>query len=155
MTAQSRVTADRPNDAFSLDELQPAFTDLEAPRLYEEAIRRKEGLIARSGALIVETAPHTGRSPTDKFIVRDALTDETVWWDNNQPMTSEQFARLYADMTAHARGWIFSRRTCAPAPIRSDASTFVSIANMPGTRFLSAICSSAPLSRARARRRRI
>ncbi|WP_442754738.1 phosphoenolpyruvate carboxykinase [Methylocystis sp. JAN1] len=123
MTAQSRVTADRTVDLFALD----AFPDLEAPRLYEEALRRKEGLIARSGALIVETAPHTGRSPADKFIVRDALTDETVWWDNNQPMTPEQFSRLYADMSAHARGLdLFAQnlQACADPKRRLDIRVY-------------------------------
>jgi phosphoenolpyruvate carboxykinase (ATP) len=127
MTAQSRVTADRAIDVFSLHQLQPAFHDLEAPRLYEEALRRKEGLIARSGALIVETAPHTGRSPADKFIVRDALTDEAVWWDNNQSMTPEHFSRLYADMAAHARGLdIFAQnlQACADPRRRLDIRVY-------------------------------
>ncbi len=104
MTAQMRVLADGPCDALALQPLRPAFLNLEAPRLYEEAIRRGEGAVARSGAFVVETAPHTGRSPTDKFIVRDALTDHTVAWDSNQPMSPTHFRRLYADMTAHAQG---------------------------------------------------
>lgn len=100
MTAQTRVAVDRPFEAaFSSDE----FHDLEAARLYEEALKREEGVIARSGALVVETAPHTGRSPGDKFIVRDDLTDKTVWWDNNQPMSAAQFDQLYEDMSQHAR----------------------------------------------------
>ncbi|MGJ0510459.1 MAG: phosphoenolpyruvate carboxykinase [Methylocystis sp.] len=104
MTAQMRVSADAPFNHPSLHELRPTFRNLDAPRLYEEAIRRGEGAIARSGALVVETAPHTGRSPADKFIVRDALTGPSVWWDNNQAMTPEHFERLHADMLAHAHG---------------------------------------------------
>ncbi|BDV33320.1 phosphoenolpyruvate carboxykinase [Methylocystis iwaonis] len=100
MTAQTRVTADRAFEpAFSLDE----FQDLDAAQLYEQALKRNEGLIARSGALVVETAPHTGRSPNDKFIIRDALTDKAVWWDNNQSMSPAQFDRLYGDMSQHVR----------------------------------------------------
>lgn len=100
MTAQTRVTVDRPLEpVFSLAE----FHDLEAAQLYEQALKRNEGLIARSGALVVETAPHTGRSPNDKFIVRDALTDKSVWWDNNQSMSPAQFDRLYDDMSQHMR----------------------------------------------------
>ena len=68
MTAQMRVSADRPISGSPLHELRPAFLNLAAPQLYEEAIRRGEGVIAGSGALVVETAPHTGRSPSDKFI---------------------------------------------------------------------------------------
>ncbi len=102
MTAQMRVLAVGPRDSFTLREPQPKFRNLEAPRLYEEAIKRGEGVIALSGALVVETTPHTGRSPTDKFIVRDALTDKAVWWENNQPLSPAHFGRLYDDMLAHA-----------------------------------------------------
>ena len=74
-----------------------------AQALYDEALRRGEGLAASTGGLVVETGVHTGRSPKDKFIVYDALTDQTIWWDNNQPITPAQFDRLYDDMAAHAR----------------------------------------------------
>jgi phosphoenolpyruvate carboxykinase (ATP) len=47
---------------------------------------------------------HTGRSPNDKFTVRDAVTDKTVWWDNNKAMTPQAFDTLHADMLAHAKG---------------------------------------------------
>jgi phosphoenolpyruvate carboxykinase (ATP) len=104
MTAQMRVSADRPISGSPLHELRPAFLNLTAPQLYEEAIRRGEGVIAGSGALVVETAPHTGRSPSDKFIVRDAMTEASVWWGNNQPMTPDDFERLYADMLTYAQG---------------------------------------------------
>jgi phosphoenolpyruvate carboxykinase (ATP) len=104
MTAQMRVLADGPRDPLTPRELQPAYRNFDAPRLYEEAIKRGEGAVSRSGALVVETAPHTGRSPADKFIVRDALTEGSVWWDNNQPMSPVDFSTLHADMSAHAQG---------------------------------------------------
>jgi phosphoenolpyruvate carboxykinase (ATP) len=56
------------------------FRNLDAPRLYEEAIRRREAEIADGGALVAATGAHTGRSPHDKFIVRDALTRASIWW---------------------------------------------------------------------------
>jgi phosphoenolpyruvate carboxykinase (ATP) len=71
--------------------------------LYEEALRRGEGVASSTGGLVVETGVHTGRSPKDKFIVRDALTDQTIWWDNNLAMEPERFDRLHHDMLAHAR----------------------------------------------------
>ncbi len=80
------------------------FRNLDTPRLYEESVRRGEVTIARSGALVVDTGAHTGRSPQDKFIVRDALTDAPVWWENSQAMAPEHFDTLYADMLAHAGG---------------------------------------------------
>ncbi len=79
------------------------FANLHPPQLYEEALRRGEATLARSGALVADTGEHTGRAPLDKFIVRDALTEQAIWWDNAQAMTSAQFETLRADMFAHAR----------------------------------------------------
>jgi phosphoenolpyruvate carboxykinase (ATP) len=70
--------------------------------LVELAIGRREARFAASGALVVETGAHTGRSVQDKFTVRDATTEKTVWWDNNKPMAPEQFETLWADFKAHA-----------------------------------------------------
>jgi phosphoenolpyruvate carboxykinase (ATP) len=78
--------------------------NLSAPALYEEAVRRGEGHVAAAGPLVVRTGIHTGRSAADKFVVRDAETENTVWWDNNKAMTPAQFDTLYADMMAHAEG---------------------------------------------------
>ena len=75
------------------------------PALYEEAIRRGEGLVAEHGPLVCRTGPHTGRSPNDKFVVRDEQTDPLVWWGKvNRPISSEQFEALRADMFAHLAG---------------------------------------------------
>ncbi len=68
--------------------------------LIEEAVRRGEGVLAKDGPLVVETGRHTGRSAKDKFIVRDAETESTIWWDNNKSMTPEAFATLKADFLA-------------------------------------------------------
>jgi phosphoenolpyruvate carboxykinase (ATP) len=68
--------------------------------LVEQALRRGEGLLARDGPLVVRTGRHTGRSANDKFIVRDAETESTIWWDNNRSMTSDHFAALKADFLA-------------------------------------------------------
>ena len=46
---------------------------------------------------------HTGRSPKDKFVVRDPQTDPVVWWDNNNPMSVEHFNLLLSDFLAHAK----------------------------------------------------
>lgn len=88
-------------EAFGF-EPRAATTNLGAAALYEEAIRRGEARLARSGALSVETGAHTGRSPDDKFIVRDALTEDHVWWDNCRAMAPEHFERLLEDMSQAA-----------------------------------------------------
>ncbi|MBR9826193.1 MAG: phosphoenolpyruvate carboxykinase [Alphaproteobacteria bacterium] len=73
-------------------------------RLYQEILRREEGEVAEGGALVVKTGAHTGRSAKDKFTVRDAATEDQVWWENNASMTSEQFDVLLADFQAHMQG---------------------------------------------------
>ena len=78
--------------------------NLEVPALYEIAVRRGEGMVAKDGPLVVATGQHTGRSANDKFVVRDAATEQTVWWDNNKAMSPEKFAHLWDAMTAYAEG---------------------------------------------------
>ena len=69
--------------------------------LVEEALANGEGRLAKDGPLVVETGKHTGRSAKDKFIVRDAETENTVWWGKtNVPMAPEHFAALKADFMA-------------------------------------------------------
>jgi phosphoenolpyruvate carboxykinase (ATP) len=91
-------------ERFGLKDLKSISYNLQAPRLVEDAIRRGEAMVAKGGALSAETGIHTGRSPNDKFTVRDAATDKTVWWDNNKAMMPQAFDMLYAVMLAHAKG---------------------------------------------------
>ncbi len=70
--------------------------------LIEQAVQREEGVLSKDGPFVVKTGAHTGRSANDKFIVRDAETEDTVWWGKtNKGMTPEQFAALKADFLAH------------------------------------------------------
>ena len=69
--------------------------------LVEAAIRRGEGVLANGGPLVVATGAHTGRSAQDKFTVRDAQTEDTIWWGkSNKAMTPDHFAALKADFMA-------------------------------------------------------
>jgi phosphoenolpyruvate carboxykinase (ATP) len=66
--------------------------------LIEAALANGEGVLAKDGPLVVATGKHTGRSAKDKFIVKDAETENTVWWGStNVPMTPEHFAALKED----------------------------------------------------------
>src|SRR5438309_7180023 len=72
--------------------------NLETAPLVEHAVRRGEGLLAKDGPLVVRTGRHTGRSAQDKFTVKDALTDNVIWWNNgNKPMEPAAFDRLHDD----------------------------------------------------------
>ncbi|MBL8589134.1 MAG: phosphoenolpyruvate carboxykinase [Methylobacteriaceae bacterium] len=90
--------------AFGFRNLKSVLFNLEPPELYEESLRRGETQIAAGGALAADTGVHTGRSPKDKFVVRDATTESTVWWDNNGAISPAQFDVLLADFRKHAEG---------------------------------------------------
>ncbi|HEY5458271.1 MAG TPA: phosphoenolpyruvate carboxykinase [Sphingomicrobium sp.] len=72
--------------------------------LVEQAVSRGEGKLAKDGPIVVKTGKHTGRSAQDKFTVRDAETENTVWWGkSNKPMSPEAFAALKADFLTHLK----------------------------------------------------
>jgi phosphoenolpyruvate carboxykinase (ATP) len=76
--------------------------NLMAAALIEAAIRRGEGTLADMGPFVATTAPHTGRSPNDKFVVREPATEGDVDWGKvNQPISPEHFDRLLADVRAY------------------------------------------------------
>jgi phosphoenolpyruvate carboxykinase (ATP) len=81
-----------------------AYYNLLEPALIESAIQRGEGKLGLGGAFLVSTGVHTGRSPKDKHVVRTPSVENTIWWENNRPMTPEAFDRLHADMLAHMKG---------------------------------------------------
>ena len=77
------------------------FWNLQTAPLVEHAIRRGEGRLTKDGALLVDTGKFTGRSVKDKFVVRDATTENTINWGAiNQPMSPEHWANLKADFLA-------------------------------------------------------
>jgi phosphoenolpyruvate carboxykinase (ATP) len=91
-------------EAIGFRGLKRVFWNLEAPGLYEQSLARGETQLVQGGALLADTGVHTGRSPKDKFVVRDAHTENEVWWDNNGSITPEQFETLLQDFLAHAKG---------------------------------------------------
>ena len=91
-------------EAHGFRNLEAVHWNRNVPELYEEAIRREEGYLAKDGPLVVHTGQHTGRSASDKFVVRDAASESNVWWDNNKPMSPAHFDALLADMLTFAEG---------------------------------------------------
>jgi phosphoenolpyruvate carboxykinase (ATP) len=89
---------------FGFGDLAGINWNLGAPQLYEHALQGNEARIAAHGPLVADTDAHTGRSPKDRFVVRDANTEGTVWWDNNNAITIEHFDALLADFIAHTKG---------------------------------------------------
>lgn len=75
-----------------------------APVLVEAAVARGEGQLSIDGAFVADTGQFTGRSPGDKFIVRDETTENLVWWENTKAMSPEKFEVLLADFVAGMKG---------------------------------------------------
>ena len=76
--------------------------NLVAPDLMLAAARRSEGEFAEMGPFVAVTAPHTGRSPNDKFVVREPATEGDVDWGKvNQPYSPSHFDVLLADVRAY------------------------------------------------------
>ncbi|MBN9599089.1 MAG: phosphoenolpyruvate carboxykinase [Afipia sp.] len=91
-------------DKFGFRNLAEVFWNLGTAPLYEHALRNNEAELTADGALCAETGVFTGRSPKDKFTVRDANTDGMMWWAGNQSITPEQFQVLHEDFIRHAEG---------------------------------------------------
>jgi phosphoenolpyruvate carboxykinase (ATP) len=73
-----------------------------AARLAEAALQRNEGMLADNGALVVKTGSFTGRSPLDKYVVRDDATEGDVWWGSvNHPVSPAVFDQLLDKALAH------------------------------------------------------
>lgn len=82
--------------------VKEAHWNLTPAQLIEEAIQRKEGQLAENGSLVVNTGKFTGRAPQDKFVVEDDTTKDTVWWGNvNQPISPENFEKIYNKMVGY------------------------------------------------------
>lgn len=78
------------------------YWNLTSSPLYEQAIQRKEGIIAQSGPLVINTAPYTGRLPKDKFFVREPSSESKIGWgDVNLPFEADKFEALKKRVLAH------------------------------------------------------
>ena len=90
-----------PLDKQGLATSATIYANLGTPALVEQAIERGEGKLTRHGALLVDTGKFTGRSVKDKYIVRDATTEDSINWGTiNQPMAGEHWDNLKADFMA-------------------------------------------------------
>jgi phosphoenolpyruvate carboxykinase (ATP) len=92
-------------EEIGLENLSYIYWNLATSRLYEQAVRRREGLIAHLGPLVVRTGHHTGRAPKDKFIVREESSVDKIWWGEvNVPFEAERFQLLYHRLLAYLQG---------------------------------------------------
>ena len=92
-------------DAVGLEGVGRAHWNLPPAKLILQTLLRGEGVLTSQGALAIETGEFTGRSPKDRFLVKDDSTASRVdWGDINQPMTPEAFHSLLSDVQRHLEG---------------------------------------------------
>ncbi|MHB2154116.1 phosphoenolpyruvate carboxykinase [Calditrichota bacterium GD2] len=81
------------------------YWNLVTPALYEQIIRRREGLLSHLGPVVVRTGAFTGRSPNDKFIVKEPVSEHEIWWGKvNRPFSEEKFNLIWHRIQAYLQG---------------------------------------------------
>jgi phosphoenolpyruvate carboxykinase (ATP) len=90
---------------YGLTNIGAVHWNLPTPALYAESVRNREGLIAHLGPYVVRTGQHTGRSPKDRFIVKERSSEDKIWWGKeNRAFSTERFETLYLRMLAYLQG---------------------------------------------------
>ena len=88
-----------------LVDLGTVYWNLPAEALYEEAVFRGEGQIINQGALLVRSGKHTARAAQDKFVVREATTEDHIWWgEYNRPLSPEKFDETLSRLQGYLQG---------------------------------------------------
>jgi phosphoenolpyruvate carboxykinase (ATP) len=99
-----------------------AHWNLSSEELVKSTLEHKQGVLSDTGALCVSTGKFTGRSPKDKFTVKDAITQDSVdWGDVNIPISPETFDKLYDKVCAYLKGkevWVRDAYACADPAYR-------------------------------------
>ncbi len=91
--------------AHGIETAGTVFWNPTTSQLYTHSLERQEGRLAEGGPLAVDTGEHTGRSPKDKFVVREPGSEARIWWgDVNAEITEEHFDALREKVTSHIGG---------------------------------------------------
>ena len=102
MTWQSLGVQHQEKNHLKLARILEKTIRLGPEALWQEAVRRNEGVVSKGGALVVSTGKYTGRSPNDKFIVIEPSSENHVWWGSvNRPFEENRFNELLGRVLAH------------------------------------------------------
>ncbi len=105
MSAHHEIQGKFGLEYLKLENLNNAYWNLTTASLYEHIIRRREGLLAHLGPLVVRTGSFTGRSPNDKFIVKEQTSERNIWWGKvNRPFSEEKFDLIWHRIQAYLQG---------------------------------------------------
>lgn len=107
---------------LGLKNCHPIHYQLQPSELTTQTLQRKEGILNDTGALLINTGEFTGRSPKDKFIVKDEITKDTVHWnDFNLPIEESIFDNILQKLTAYLSEkeiWVRDCYACADTQYR-------------------------------------
>lgn len=88
--------------SLGLRNLRNVNWNLHTSQLYEVAIKNGEGILAQHGPLVTRTGTHTGRSPKDRFVVKEPSSQDKIWWGNtNVPFDQGKFEQIHAKISAY------------------------------------------------------
>ena len=91
--------------SIGISDFHTAYWNLTPEELVEHSIKNNQGVLADSGAICIETGEFTGRSPSDRFIVEDDVTANTVdWGKTNKPFDAAKFDQLREKITNYFSG---------------------------------------------------
>jgi phosphoenolpyruvate carboxykinase (ATP) len=99
------LKADYGLENHGLTNLSNVYWNLPHEALYEEIVFRGEGRVVKGGSVIANTGKHTGRSANDKFVVREASTQDKIWWgEYNRPFNQDKFNEVFSRMAGFLQG---------------------------------------------------
>jgi phosphoenolpyruvate carboxykinase (ATP) len=108
--------------SLGLQHTKAVHYQLNPDQLSQQTLVRGEGMLNDTGALVIKTGEFTGRSPKDKFIVKDDITSDTVHWnDFNLPIEASYFDAMYDKLTQYLSGkeiWVRDCYACADPKFR-------------------------------------
>jgi phosphoenolpyruvate carboxykinase (ATP) len=105
MAVQAHGFAPKDLEDLGITKAENVWWNLTSAPLVEHALKRGEGTLSHLGPLVVRTGQHTGRSPKDKFVVREPSSEEHIWWGSiNQPIGEDKFDGLLKRAVAYTQG---------------------------------------------------
>jgi len=101
----SALKSDYGLDNHGLSNLRKIYWNLTTEALYEEVVFRQEAKISHLGPIVASTGKHTARSANDKYVVKEASTEENIWWgEYNRPFSTDKFNGLVNRMQGFLQG---------------------------------------------------
>lgn len=99
MVNHTKITKSIALDQYGIKNAKVHY-QLSSDQLHDTILEKGQGKESSTGAIAIQTGEFTGRSPKDRFIVKDAITEDKVWWGNiNIPFDSDKFQALYDKVT--------------------------------------------------------